>query len=391
MAGIRTLNQLVLAKLEATPGVDAAPTPADNAVLIETPASPADFRTFDTNEVTGSLDARSPIPTGGSRSSTGRVYITGSGTAGTAPRYKPLLEACGLQVKTLAADSTGTAQAGAASTITLAAGGPSSDLVGFVVETTGGTGSGQKRIITAYNGTTKVATVSPGWVAGGGVVPDNTTTYAVRKGNVFYLQSSVLPTVTIYRYQHFSTGGQSKLEKVLGAAGNVRTTLQVGQGCFFDFDFKGSLTAPSDGASPASPVYDTPRPAPFIDGQVFLNNSRAILNNFTMDLGNEVALEEDPNQAFGFGQAGITRRRVQGSFRLPKDLEANINVFDSWKNGTEYLMTALWGSVAGNRCAFMAKNMVFTGGSDADVEGFAYNEIPYRINGQDSGYFLCLW
>jgi len=75
---------------------------------------------------------------------------------------------------------TGTAQAGGASTITLAAGASSTpgfydDMVVFIVS---GTGAGQTRKIssdTTYNGTTKVATVTEAWA----VQPDNTSVYQI--------------------------------------------------------------------------------------------------------------------------------------------------------------------------------------------------------------------
>jgi hypothetical protein len=76
-----------------------------------------------------------------------------------------------------AAMHTGTAQAGAASTITLAAGASASNNYynrsGIVI--TGGTGAGQERLITGYVGATKVATVDEAWV----VNPDNTSLYEV--------------------------------------------------------------------------------------------------------------------------------------------------------------------------------------------------------------------
>jgi len=72
---------------------------------------------------------------------------------------------------------SGTAQAGAAGSITLAAGASATDslYVGEVVKIYGGTGAGQVRVITAYNGTTKVATVGRNWATN----PDNTSLYAV--------------------------------------------------------------------------------------------------------------------------------------------------------------------------------------------------------------------
>lgn len=72
---------------------------------------------------------------------------------------------------------SGTAQAGAAGTITLAAGasGTNNLYKGLVIKIYGGTGAGQARTITAYDGTTKVATVAWNWATD----PDNTSTYGV--------------------------------------------------------------------------------------------------------------------------------------------------------------------------------------------------------------------
>lgn len=73
--------------------------------------------------------------------------------------------------------TTGTAQAGAASSITLAADESGTDdiynkMAIFIVS---GTGAEQTNKITAYNGTTKVATVQDPWE----VTPDNTSVYQI--------------------------------------------------------------------------------------------------------------------------------------------------------------------------------------------------------------------
>lgn len=86
------------------------------------------------------------------------------------PRVLPVLE-------------SGTAQAGAAGSITLASGAAAYSLIGCIVKTSGGTGGGggsgslgnQARVITAYNTSTKVATVVPNWET----TPDATTTYEI--------------------------------------------------------------------------------------------------------------------------------------------------------------------------------------------------------------------
>lgn len=88
----------------------------------------------------------------------------------------------------------GTAQAGAGSTITLDAGALATDsvYVGDAIVITGGTGVSQHRIITAYVGATKVATVGEAW----GINPDNTSTFMLLPGRAF-VSSVLAAAVTI--------------------------------------------------------------------------------------------------------------------------------------------------------------------------------------------------
>ena len=87
------------------------------------------------------------------------AWITGSGTGATVL-------------------TSGTAQGGTSSTLTLAAGESSvADYYkGERLVTTGGTGAGQSRLIKDYDESTKVATVLPDWRT----TPDNTTTYEIQ-------------------------------------------------------------------------------------------------------------------------------------------------------------------------------------------------------------------
>lgn len=73
----------------------------------------------------------------------------------------------------------GTAQDGATSTITLAAGASGTDdyYNGWVVEVDGGTGVGQRRLIVDYSGGARLATVATDWTT----TPDSTSTYNLFK------------------------------------------------------------------------------------------------------------------------------------------------------------------------------------------------------------------
>lgn len=80
----------------------------------------------------------------------------------------------------LAVMTSGTAQSGTGSDITLAASESSQNQIfrDQRIEIVGGTGAGQGRIITDYNGSTKVATVDEAWV----VNPDSTSDYEIMGG-----------------------------------------------------------------------------------------------------------------------------------------------------------------------------------------------------------------
>lgn len=96
------------------------------------------------------------------------IYVTGTGLSPSVAR---------LIVGPNLFGHRGTAQAGAAGTITLAStANANNDFYQYAtVHITGGTGAGQTRQIASYNGTTKVATVDVNWTTN----PDNTSTYRV--------------------------------------------------------------------------------------------------------------------------------------------------------------------------------------------------------------------
>lgn len=87
-----------------------------------------------------------------------------------------------------------TAQAGASGSVTLDASASSTTdfYKGDIIYLTGGTGAGQYRLCTAYNGTTKVATVLPAWATN----PDNTSTFAVIPRGMGDLQTILAAAVS---------------------------------------------------------------------------------------------------------------------------------------------------------------------------------------------------
>lgn len=164
MTGLLIRNSFLLAKTETAYGTDPAVANTDALKIVSMEVNPITGTRVQRALIKGYLGAdRQPL----ANEHVG-VTITfewgGSGVAATAPRFSPLLLACGMNL-TSVAQITGTPTAGGTNTITLAdLGGsnPVSDAyLGFPIEITAGLGAGSKGVIQTHDGATRVATVVP--------------------------------------------------------------------------------------------------------------------------------------------------------------------------------------------------------------------------------------
>lgn len=88
-------NTIVTAKVQTTPGLDAAPTGAANAVLMsEGSITPLDPQSIDRSLIRGYFGGSEQLVGPASVKLTYAVELAGSGTAGTAPAWGQLLQGC---------------------------------------------------------------------------------------------------------------------------------------------------------------------------------------------------------------------------------------------------------------------------------------------------------
>jgi hypothetical protein len=378
VAAYPTRNRTIAWKLHST-AADPVPTVGANAVLTQDAASPRDLRNYTTNESSSSLDMRPPIPSGGSRGHTARVNLHGSGTPATPPECDPGLQASMLLRTTLATDVTGTAQSVTGATQVVIAGSDAMATDGYkgmVMEV-----NGQHRVIRSNNSGTKVVTVTPGF----NPAPTGTPTYTILAGVRYKPTSANVPQLAVYDWQHRTDGGQSKLRKLLLAAGSVSLALDGTDGCYWSFTFTGEMQADTDVSHPGTATLQTTRPIPFMAGNVALGGTRLPIRGFRHDLGGNITQIQDPNSVFGMGEAGAVTRTQSGTFSVPLMLESQRDVFGEWAAGTPTWYSAIWGTVPGNRFAVLVDKIVYTGAADVDVDGRAYVDSPYGINGDDDG------
>lgn len=391
MSDYRTKNRLILLGIEGTPGSEETLTPATNAIMVENPQPSPNFEVLQTNEAGGSLDGRGPIVGGGNFGMTFDAFLKGAGTPGEAPEYGPALRGCAMAETLTASDVTGTAQTGAAGEITLDAGdGASADDAyrGMVISITGGTGSGQVRVISGFTNSSKIATVYPEF----DTVPDATSEYTIHANALYRPASENLENVTINGYDIHASGGQALLRKIVGAAGTFSmdiTTRQIGR---LSFNFTGILPSnPENVANPDQPVFDQTRPRPFIGAQAFLGGKPVKFRSFSLDIGAEVQQSDDPGATYGYDRAGVTSRTVTGQINPQLTLLSNRNVFADFTAGTARGLWLSWGSQPGNRVSVYLPEIVYTGADPADTDGYNAEQVPFESTGFDQGAFICVY
>ncbi|MCX7219817.1 MAG: phage tail tube protein, partial [Burkholderiales bacterium] len=90
-------NTVITAKTEATPGVDAAPTGAANAILVsEMSITPLDAKNVDRNVIRGYFGASEQLVGVASVKVSITVELAGSGAAATAPAMSALFQGCAM-------------------------------------------------------------------------------------------------------------------------------------------------------------------------------------------------------------------------------------------------------------------------------------------------------
>lgn len=180
-------NALMRGKVDAANALYSATATAGGALNITFPAGASAIDTFYRSSLIQIV--------GGTGIGQARFILDYNGTTKIATVHRAWLtnpDATSVFVVVPWADlgtSMGIAQGGGASTITLNAGAsPTDDLyVGLTIFLQQSTGAGQSRIITAYNGTTKVATVASAWVT----QPTSTTEYVLYpEGRVIVVQNN---------------------------------------------------------------------------------------------------------------------------------------------------------------------------------------------------------
>jgi hypothetical protein len=337
-------KKVILSKIEAVYGTDPVPTGAANAIAIRNAAfdfTPLNISYVDRDIVRHTLGHDVQLVAASEVNLRCEVELAGSGVAGTPPAWGPLLRACAMAQTTLGAAHTQTATAGAASTITLHGTASAVDNAyrGMRIRTTGGTGSGQARIIASYVGGTKVATVSEAWTT----PPDATTVYSIDAQVAYLPVSSAMESITNY------INMDGKRHIMTGVRGSWGVRLDPGNIPAITLDLMGLFLTPTDTVLPTQVL--TAWPTPEIVN--YVNTSVPSLHGFaatklyglSVAMNNQVIHRDLP----GVEDIMIPNRGPTGSIEIEDPTIAEKNYFTSARSVTLGALSVLHGSAAGKQ------------------------------------------
>ena len=372
-------KRLILTKIEGTYGTDSSPAGTDALLVRNLEITPIESETVSRDLIRPYLGNSAQILSQTRVVLTFEVEIAGSGTSGTASKMDSLLRACGLAATTTAADITGTAQAGAAGSITLESGASSTNdfYNGMVITLTGGTGDGSKGIITDYVGSTKVATVQKSTAA---FTPDGTSTYSIEANVGYKPVSSSFESATIY----FNNDGV--LHKATGCRGTFSLNLEVGQLPVVNFTMTGIYNAPTDTAAPSTTYSDQASPLIFKAGNTsavsVLGYADACLQMVSLDVANEIVYRELVGCT---KQVLITNRAPAGEVMIEAPTIAAKDYFTIANDDTTGILSLLHGTTAGNQVSLLAPIVDIGGPSYSDQDGIQMLTLPYVAIPSSSG------
>ncbi|WP_165063937.1 hypothetical protein [Paludisphaera rhizosphaerae] len=380
---LRTRNAVLLAKIESTEGVDAAPAGSTDAVKVENLQLAPNTRLVTTNEHTGSLDGSAPLVGGTNVQVSFRTYLKGSGAAATPPEIGKLFKASGWaeQITAAAVPVAPEALASGAS--------PSAATLGASASSTAQAYRGMPVAFTgAVQGNSVVADYSAAKLAGltdtlGGNLT-TTTSYQI-PANVLYRPASVsIPSLTLYAYR------DGLLYKMTGCRGTGVITMPSGEAPYVDWTFTGMLASKEDAAVPAAAFVNTV--VPVYKNSAFKVDRRAeAIQQFTLDMGNQIVMPDNPNAKEAFDYAIITARQTAGSLNPQETLIADRDYFLDYRDGVRRQVHARVGTGVGNRIAVTVPAAQFSGYAPGDRDGLDVVELGFVAPDADAGAFVCFW
>jgi len=179
-------------------------------------------------------------------------------------------------------------------------------------------------------------------------------------------------SVTIYWYS------DGILHKALGCVGKPKISGKSGEYGKLVFEFMGIYagTHATDQATPAATFGDAANPPRFLSALFTILAYAGAIENFEVDLGNEIGKRVDANSVSGILRYFINDRAVKGSCDPRVVALSAFNPWTLWDGSTTGVITATFGSAVGNKVVVNLPNCTLT---DAPKYGGREKERIYQL------------
>lgn len=391
---LRSKQRIVLVKSEGSSyGVDPVPTGSD-ALLVndDLEITPLSGESVSRNVIRPFRGAYEQLLSNTQVGISFSVEFANSGTAGTAPKYADLIRACSMSQTVTGSALTGTAVAGAAGSITLAAGASAVDgfYNGQIVSITSGTGNGHVGLIVGYVGSTKLCAVNA--ISGASFTPAASSGYSIATNVAFKPLSSVQgisDTSVAIRYN--VDGVQHSL---LGCRGTWSLSCELGQIPRIQFTMTGIYVTPADVAQSTYTLAYSNQATPLVfrranvQGFRFFNAGFCV-QSVNFDYGNEVNYRE----LVGCTEyVDIVDGQSSGTMMVEATTMATFNAFTSaLTDGSLGSLGFVHGLTAGQRCALVAPrcdlgNPTYSRDRGSEMLNLPFTAVPGT--GNDDAYLV---
>lgn len=360
-----TRRNVILAKTESSYSVDPTPTGTANAMLVKNlSVQPFQADLVQRDVIRDFLGNSDTLVAAKWATASFEIEFAGSGSAGLAPGYDPLLKACGFSPATTSISISSLSQsAGLATAVTATAHGLTS---GDVVTISGASQSG-------YN---KSATVT--------VVDATTFTYAVVGGTVSPATGApILNTATVYSPISTSIGSvtlyfynDGVLHKLTGCRGTFEIDLAAKQIPAFKFTFTGLYNAPADTSLPTTDysAFQIPKVANTSNTPAFsLFGFSGALLSMNLNLANDVKYRT----LIGEEEVKIVDRKPSGSMVVEAPLTATKDFFTIASSGITGAFSLTHGTVGGGKVLLAAPRVSIGNPQYQDSDGVQMLSIPF--------------
>ncbi len=173
------------------------------------------------------------------------------------------------------------------------------------------------------------------------------------------------------------------VKKLLGARGTFQIVGVIGERVLFQFEFTGKYVEPDTTAAPAMYITPSiaPTPVPLLAAAFTFQGAAALkVANVTLDIGNNVVMRQDINDATGHPFAEIVDRNPVGNIDPEIEVDTVLNYWSETTDDSEGVLQYVLGTAVGNKVTVTANKAQIVTPAEADREGVMATSLDLRLN-----------